>query len=275
MDVIAAQFGGEALTVPVRTEMPSKELNFELPATDRPSAFLRAHTDDASSSAARIHINHGTTTLAFKFNDGIVVAVDSRASAGSWVASQSVKKVLEINPYLLGTMAGGAADCQFWEKWLGQQCRLHELRNKERISVSAASKILSNVTYHYKGSGLSMGTMICGYTRRGEKMLPEIYYVDSDGARVSGNLFSVGSGQTFAYGVLDQGYKPDLSVEEALALGKRSILAATHRDAFSGGSVNLYHINESGWTYHGNFNVGTEIWKAKEAEGSFNDVRTE
>jgi len=25
-----------------------------------------------------------------------------------------VKKVIEINPYLLGTMAGGAADCQYW-----------------------------------------------------------------------------------------------------------------------------------------------------------------
>jgi hypothetical protein len=38
-------------------------------------------------------------------------------------ASQSVKKVIEINPYLLGTMAGGAADCSFWERVLAQQCR--------------------------------------------------------------------------------------------------------------------------------------------------------
>lgn len=36
-------------------------------------------------------------------------------------ASQTVKKVIEINPYLLGTMAGGAADCQFWQRNLGQQ----------------------------------------------------------------------------------------------------------------------------------------------------------
>lgn len=36
------------------------------------------------------------------------------------------------------------------------QCRLHELRNKERISVAAASKILSNIVYNYKGMGLSM-----------------------------------------------------------------------------------------------------------------------
>lgn len=30
------------------------------------------------------------------------------------VASGTVKKVIEINKYLLGTMAGGAADCQYW-----------------------------------------------------------------------------------------------------------------------------------------------------------------
>lgn len=101
-------------------------------------------------------MKHGTTTLAFRFNHGIIVAVDSRATAGSYIASQTVKKVIEINPYLLGTMAGGAADCSYWERYLGQQCRLYELKNKERISVAAASKILSNIVYSYKGMGLSM-----------------------------------------------------------------------------------------------------------------------
>ncbi|KAM7262269.1 hypothetical protein ACFE04_021346 [Oxalis oulophora] len=58
----------------------------------------------------------GTTTLAFIFKDGVIVAVDSRASMGGYISSQSVKKIIEINPYMLGTMAGGAADCQFWHK---------------------------------------------------------------------------------------------------------------------------------------------------------------
>ncbi len=107
------------------------------------------------------------------------------------LASGTVKKIIEINPYLLGTMAGGAADCSFWERNLGVQvlfhsrewrvfdfdtchvaehtlehvhfyfistndnivplsthliiqCRMFELRNKERISVAAASKLLAN-----------------------------------------------------------------------------------------------------------------------------------
>ena len=78
-----------------------------------------------------------------------------------------------------------------------------------------------------------------------------MYYVDSDGTRLKGDIFSVGSGSTFAYGVLDQGYNWDLSDEDAQELGRRSIYAAGHRDAFSGNTINLYHIKEDGWRFIG------------------------
>lgn len=75
--------------------------------------------------------------------------------------------------------------------------------------------------------------MICGWDKTG----PALFYVDSDGTRLRGDLFSVGSGSTFAYGVLDQGYSYDMSDEDAQELGRRSIYAAAHRDAFSGVSA--------------------------------------
>lgn len=60
-------------------------------------------------------------------------------------ASGTVKKVIEINPYLLGTMAGGAADCSFWERNLG-------------IQVGRA------------GSGLRF-RICCVFARRGDRLL--------------------------------------------------------------------------------------------------------
>lgn len=104
-------------------------------------------TDDHSNPSCPIKLAHGTTTLAFRFQGGIVryllsfychivlcpwahanaisqiVCTDSRATAGSWIASQTVKKVIPVSrlsrgedkasdkptPGLLGTMAGGAA----------------------------------------------------------------------------------------------------------------------------------------------------------------------
>jgi len=157
---------------------PSLSLKFAMPPVAQPSAWLRAATDDRSNPDCPIKIAHGTTTLAFRFKGGIIVATDSRATAGNWIASQTVKKVIEINDKMLGTMAGGAADCQYWLGWLGMQCRLHELRHKRRISVAAASKILANLVYQYKGMGLSMGTMCAGVTKEEG---PALYYIDSDG----------------------------------------------------------------------------------------------
>lgn len=184
-------------------------------------------------SDAKINFLHGTTTLAFKYNGGIIIAVDSRATGGMHIFSGNVKKIIPINKYLMGTMAGGAADCMYWERVLSKQCRLYELRNKQRISVAAASKLLSNICFEYKGYGLSMGTMIAGWDKKG----PGLYYVDSDGTRTDGKLFSVGSGSVFAYGVLDKGYRMDLTDEQAYDLGRRSIYHATYRDAASGGVI--------------------------------------
>lgn len=75
-----------------------------------------------------------------------------------------------------------------------------------------------------------------------------------------GERFSVGSGSTFAYGVLDTGYDFNLSIPDALELGRRAIYHATHRDAYSGGSVNVFHVKETGWEFHGNFDVNDLHW---------------
>ena len=53
---------------------------------------------------------------------------------------------------ILGTMAGGAADCQFWERVLAQECRLWELRYvllsyyKAKIQKKKKKKITFTVT---------------------------------------------------------------------------------------------------------------------------------
>merc|ERR550534_786913 len=162
----------------------------------------------------------GTTTLGFVFKHGIIIAVDSRASMGTYIGSQTVKKVIEINDFLLGTMAGGAADCSFWERMLTKECRLSELRNGQRVTVAAASKILANIFFSYRGMGLSCGTMVAGWDISGQRPGPHLYMVDDSGDRYEGQRFSVGSGSTYAYGVLDSGYKFNLSVEEGVELGR-------------------------------------------------------
>ncbi|EYB85095.1 hypothetical protein Y032_0305g1969 [Ancylostoma ceylanicum] len=113
--------------------------------------------------AKNMQFRRGTTTLAFIYepataNDkgGIVVAVDSRASSGEYISSKSVMKILDIGDHMVATMAGGAADCQFWTRTVAKYCNLFELREKTQITVAAASKYFANVLYGYRGMGLSV-----------------------------------------------------------------------------------------------------------------------
>ena len=67
--------------------------------------------------------------------------------------------------------------------------------------------------------------------------------------------FSVGSGSTYAYGVLDSGYKWDMTEEEAITLGQKAIYHATYRDAYSGGINQVYVVREDGWERIGGWDV--------------------
>lgn len=75
--------------------------------------------------------------------------------------------------------------------------------------------------------------MIAGYDKRGF----QLFYVDNNGSRFSGDLFSIGSGSTYAYGALDSDYRYDMEDEEAFDLARRAIYHATYRDIASGGII--------------------------------------
>ncbi|DAZ98035.1 TPA: hypothetical protein N0F65_004525 [Lagenidium giganteum] len=224
---------------------------FMLPPVADPAAYCREnlkvkyHEDNDQT----LKFEKGTTTLAFIYNGGIVVAVDSRSTMGSFISSQKVKKINPINEYILATIAGGAADCQFWQRNLAVQCRMYELRNRHRISVRAASKLIANTCNYYKRYGMSLGMMMMGYDN-GE---PTLYYVDDEGSRIRASKdipkFSVGSGSTYAYGVLDNHWRWDLTDDEAVDLGKSAIYQATHRDSYSGGFCNVYIFKPDGYRH--------------------------
>jgi 20S proteasome subunit beta 5 len=213
-----------------------------------PCGFIKDHlhfsyVNEPPGDHVKIAAHHGTTCLAFKYDGGIVIAVDSRATGGSFIFSGTVMKVIEIAPNILGTIAGGAADCQYWLRQLGRICRLHKFRYQQPLTVAAASKILVNNLYEYKGYNLSIGSLICGYDSSGS----HIFYVDNDGTRIAGGRFSVGSGSTHALGILDTCWRGDLTKEEACELGRRAIYGATFRDSGSGGRVTVFHMSEGAY----------------------------
>ena len=227
-------------------ETPSLSMDFTFPMApvENPLNFLKNIKSLKGPERKIAEFKKGTTTLGFVFQGGVIIAVDSRASMGQFDSSEVVRKVIEINSRLLGTMAGGAADCLYWEENLARLVKLYELNYNEQLSVAAASKLFSNILYQYRGHGLSVGTMIAGTDDKGV----HLFYCDNDGNRLEGERFAVGSGGTYAYGILDSYYRHDLTLAEAVELGKRAISEATYLDSGSGGVVRVYHVHEKGWT---------------------------
>lgn len=148
-------------------------------------------------------------------------------------------KVLPITDNILGTMAGGAADCGFWIRYLSAMFRTRE----DGATATAAACVLSRL--FRSNPGLSVGTMVMGFDERGD---PCITYVDDAGAMERGFYFSVGSGSPYAISVLDSELRPSMTLGEATEVAFKAILEATHRDAFSGGYINVYHLcRNRGW----------------------------
>ncbi|KAJ8336524.1 hypothetical protein SKAU_G00377440 [Synaphobranchus kaupii] len=255
---------------------------------------------------------HGTTTLAFAFQGGIIAAGDTRASAAGLICSPTAKKVLPVHRRLVMTMSGSAADCTLWKCILARQLRLYHLRHRRQLSVGGAAKLLSHMLHPFKGTDVCVATMLCGWEGEedqegrgegeeaqgggggmsleesgGKRMAasrmdrdggkqgrtekepirgPRLYYVCSDGTRLQGELFSVGSGSPYAYSVLDGGVRWAMGVGEARRLAREAVYRATHRDAYSGNCVDLYHITAQGWRRREREDLNEEYYRERERE---------
>ena len=76
-----------------------------------------------------------------------------------------------------------------------------------------------------------------------------VYYVDSNGVCLKGNVFSVGSGSSLAYSIIDSSWsdlQKTFNLTQAVDLAVWAIRHATYRDSYSGGYINIIHLNSSG-----------------------------
>ncbi|XP_029309250.1 proteasome subunit beta type-11a [Cottoperca gobio] len=198
-------------------------------------------------------LSHGTTTLGFIFQDGVIAAADTRASAGGLVACPAVHKITPIHSHLVVTSSGSGADCMLWERILAREIRLYQLRHGRCLSIRGTAKLLSFMLHPFKGTELCVALTLCGWDKEAgntdcAKSGPKLIYVCSDGTRLQGDVFSVGSGSPYAYGVIDGGLRWSLSKDEAISLAREAVFRATHRDAYSGNNVDVFHITAQGWS---------------------------
>src|SRR5919109_1534759 len=188
-------------------------------------------------------IKKGTTTCALTCKDGVVLAADTRASAGLFIADRHVMKIQKVDRHLAMTIAGGVADAQNLVDTMRYNANLYRLQNKELMPVKSAARLCSNILFNQRYFPYYVQIIVAGYDKEGG----QIYNIDLFGSMTSEKFISTGSGSPVAYGYLESEFKENLSVNEAYKIAIQAIAAAIRRNAGTGDNVNVVIINNDGY----------------------------
>ena len=186
----------------------------------------------------------GTTTVGVVCKDAVVLAADKKATMGFLVASTDAEKIVQLDEHIAMTTAGVSGDTQALERYIKAELKLYRLKEGEKIPVRSAVNLISNILYARRFYPYIVQLIVGGYDTK-----PRLYSLDIAGAiQEEKEYFSTGSGSPTAFGVLEDKYRPDMSVEEAKKLAARAVRAATKRDVASGGrGIDVVVIDKNGF----------------------------
>ncbi len=174
----------------------------------------------------------GTTTVGLICNGAVVLGAERKATMGYLVASKYTHKILPVDEHIAMTIAGLVGDAQALERYIKAELKLYRLSEERRINVDAAAHLVANILYARRFYPYYVQLLLGGYDDE-----PRLYSLGADGSVLEEKeYFSTGSGSPMALGVLENGFKKGMNVEEAKRLVARSIHAAVKRDIASGGS---------------------------------------
>ena len=184
----------------------------------------------------------GATTIGVVCTDGVILASEKRVTYGNFVMSKGGKKVFKITNQIGVACAGLVGDMQILTREVEAQANLFSMEVGRPISVRAASKLMANILFNRRYAPLITQTIVGGLDDEG----PSLYVLDVLGSLIPDKYAAVGSGTEIAVGVLEEGYKEGMSVEEAKPLVTRAIKSAISRDAMSGDGIDFLVINKNG-----------------------------
>jgi len=207
-----------------------------------------------AGSAAEVEVTRGTTILAMKYRDGVLVAGDRRATAGNMVMYDRTDKVLELDRHSVMAIAGVPATAYEMARVLEHSFKYYRRTQLQELSfegkLRAVSKLLKdNVAAALAGTG-AVAPIFAGYDL--EQGTAKIFFYDILGAEFEGVEYAVsGSGSPTIRGILhylNTWNGPPLAAlpeEEATVQALRLLTCAAEFDSATGGvnrDANLYPI---------------------------------
>jgi proteasome beta subunit len=193
---------------------------------------------ETAFAAPQDHLLKGTTTIGIVCKDGVVLATERRATAGNLIANKATQKLFKIDQNIGMTVAGLVGDAQTLARYLKAEVSLYRLRRSSSLSAEGAATLLANILNGNRMFPYYAWLILGGVDQKGG----HVFSVDPAGGSIEDRYVSVGSGSTFAYGVLEEVYSRDMPVSEGVDLALRGLTVAMKRDSASGDGYTVHSI---------------------------------
>ena len=189
------------------------------------------------SAADEERLLKGTTTIGLVCKDGVVLATERRATAGSFISNKQTQKLFKIDQNIGITIAGLVGDAQVLARYLKAEVSLYRLRRSAPLTAEGAATLLANILSGNRYYPYYAWLILGGVDGRGS----HVFSVDPAGGCIEDKYVSVGSGSTIVYGLLEEGYSREMSTSDGIDLALRGLTAAMKRDSASGDGY-LVHV---------------------------------
>src|SRR5437867_2729522 len=101
-------------------------------------------------------VDTGTTTLGLVCKDGVVLAADRRATAGTLIAHKRTKKVYRLDENLGLTTAGLVGDLQVLARYITAEVELYKLKRGITMPVAACAVTAAMKRDAVSGEGIDV-----------------------------------------------------------------------------------------------------------------------
>ena len=216
------------------------------PGPDFSSLVKRQGGNEAlpDAAAAGVEITHGTTCVAVRYDKGVVIAGDRRATAGNLISHRSIEKVFAADRFSVVAIAGAAGPAIEMVRLFQLQLEHYEKVEGSPLSLEGKANQLSQMLRSNLGaamSGLAVVPIFAGYDLARET--GRLFEFDITGGRYEeSNYAATGSGSLHAETVIKVGYKKDMSADTAIDLLAESLFQAADADSATGGADRLRGI---------------------------------
>lgn len=199
---------------------------------------------EGAYDSMRLSAPHGTTVLAVKFDEGVIMAGDRRATMGHRISNREMEKVVPADRFSGVAIAGTAGPAMDMIKVFQLQLEHFEKLDGRSISLEGKANQLSQLVRSNLPAamqGLAVSPIFAGYDVL--RRIGRLWDFDVTGGRYEERDFvAIGSGGDPARTVLKVGFRPGMSADDAVTLACRALHEAAEVDSATGGADALRGI---------------------------------